>query len=67
MPPCTPAYAERTGAWAPVRAEGPVTFREYVCPGCACRLDTEVTLGGAARMDDVRPEFYVAAAPPERA
>jgi len=55
----SPEYAERTAAWAPVRASGPVVFREYVCPGCARLLETEVALAGTPPEDDVRPAFYV--------
>jgi hypothetical protein len=54
----TPAYATVTPAWAPLRGGGPVVLREWVCPGCARLLDTEVVLEGTAAEDDVRPEFW---------
>jgi N-methylhydantoinase B len=54
----TPACAAVTPAWAPLRGGGPVVLREWVCPGCARLLDTEVVLEGTAAEDDVRPEFW---------
>jgi N-methylhydantoinase B len=54
----TPEYGTRTGAAAPLRASGAVVLREYICPGCARLLETEVVLAGTPREDDVRPEFY---------
>jgi N-methylhydantoinase B len=54
----SPEYTERTGAWAPLRDAGPVVLREWICPGCARVLDTEVALASAAREDDVRPAFW---------
>jgi N-methylhydantoinase B len=59
----TPEFAARAGTWAPLRAEGAVVLREYVCPGCARLLETEVVLAGTPRTDDVRPAFYVGPGP----
>jgi N-methylhydantoinase B len=56
-----PEYAERTGAWAPVRASGPIVLREWICPGCARLLETEVVVAGTAQEDDVRPGFWTGA------
>src|SRR5262249_5636514 len=50
-------YAAITGAWAPLRPDGPVVLREYVCPGCDRLLETEVVVAGTAPEDDVRPAF----------
>jgi N-methylhydantoinase B len=58
----TAEYAERTGAWAPLRASGPVLLREYVCPACARLLETEIALAGTVAEDDVRPAFYASPA-----
>ena len=55
-----PAYAERTGAWAPPRASGPIVLREWICPGCARLLETEVLAAGTDAEDDVCPEFWSA-------
>jgi N-methylhydantoinase B len=55
-----PAYAERTGAWAPARASGPIVLREWICPGCARLLETEVVAEGTGAEDDVSPEFWSA-------
>jgi N-methylhydantoinase B len=52
------AYAERTGAWAPLRASGPIVLREWICPGCARLLETEVLTAGTGIEDDVCPEFW---------
>jgi acetone carboxylase gamma subunit len=57
----TAEYAARTGAWAPLRASGPVELREYVCPGCARLLDVEVALEGTPAEDDAEPEFWTSA------
>jgi acetone carboxylase gamma subunit len=35
-----------------------VVLREWICPGCATLLDTEVVLAGTPREDDVRPAFW---------
>lgn len=56
-----PEYAERTGAWAPRRASGPIVLREWICPGCARLLETEVLAAGTATEDDVRPDFWTRA------
>ena len=58
----TSGYTERTGAWAPLRSGEAVVLLEYVCPGCARLLETEVVLAGTAREDDVRPDFWVGGA-----
>jgi N-methylhydantoinase B len=57
----TREYAALTGAWAPRRAAGAAVLREYVCPGCARLLETEVVLAGMPREDDVRPAFWTEA------
>ena len=57
----TAEYDDRAGVWAPFRAAGPVLLGEYVCPGCARLLATEIVLDGVTHEDDVRPDFYVGA------
>jgi N-methylhydantoinase B len=63
----TPDFLTRAGVYAPERTDVPVVLREYVCPGCARLLETEVVLAGTPREDDVRPDFYFGGSTPARA
>jgi N-methylhydantoinase B len=56
----TAEFAAVAGTWAPVRPEGPIVLREFICPGCAGLLETEVAPATAEREEDVRPDFWVA-------
>ncbi len=59
----SPEYAERAGTPAPVRTEGAVVLREYICPACARILETEVAVAGTPPLDDVRPAFWIESSP----
>ncbi|MBM3676842.1 MAG: hypothetical protein FJW96_03020 [Actinobacteria bacterium] len=38
-----------------IYADDPVVFRQFVCPGCATLLETEISVAGAPPQWDVRP------------
>lgn len=38
-----------------IYADEPVTFRQFVCPGCATLLETEIAVAGGPPQWDVRP------------
>lgn len=38
-----------------IYADETVVFRQFVCPGCARLLETEIAVGGAPPQWDIRP------------